>query len=363
MASFILKQKGADARHSHCTGMRILIAFALTAALACLQNGSPLNAAQQNSQQQQQQQQQQKPEDLGDSIKVDVDVVNILASVRDKRGALIPTLEKQDFTVLEDGKPQSIKYFTRETDLPLTIGLLVDTSGSQQNLIGIEKNAASQFFSQVLRKKDEAFLMMFGEESELLQDYTNSIPLLNDGLSRLRLSVPVGGLGPGPVPTVGQPRGTVLYDAVYLAASEKLHQEVGRKVIVVITDGVDEGSKLPIEQAIEAAQKADAVVYSIEYVDRAFYGPFGGFGSSGDGALHRMSDPTGGHVYRVDHTHPLDEVFRELQEEMRTQYAIGYTPTNPAKDGSYRKLDIKTNNKDYKVAARKGYYAIPHDAQ
>ncbi len=324
--------------------MRIFTAFALTAALLAQQNPPA------------------KPqEDLGDAIKVDVDVVNILASVRDKKGTLMPHLEKQDFTVLEDGKPQTIKYFTRETDLPLTIGLLVDTSGSQQNLIGIEKNAASQFFSQVLRKKDEAFLMMFGEESELLQDYTNSVRLLTDGLNRLHLSVPVGGLGPGPVPTVGQPRGTVLYDAIYLAATEKLRQEVGRKVIVVITDGVDEGSKLPIDQAIEAAQKSDAVVYSIEYVDRGFYGPFGGFGGGGDGALHRMSDPTGGHVYRVDRSHTLDEVFRELQEEMRTQYAIGYTPANSAKDGSYRKLDVKTSNKDFKVAARKGYYAITHD--
>ncbi len=331
--------------------MRILVVLALTAALLAQQK-----APQQNPP--------AKPqEDLGDSIKVDVDVVNILASVRDKKGMLMPHLEKQDFTILEDGKPQSIKYFSRETDLPLTIGLLVDTSGSQQNLIGIERNAASQFFSQVLRKKDEAFLMMFGEESELLQDYTNSVRLLNDGLTRLHLSVPVGGLGPGPVPTVGQPRGTVLYDAIYLAASEKLRTEVGRKVIVVITDGVDEGSKLPIEQAVEAAQKADAVVYSIEYVDRGFYGPFGGFGGGGDAALHRMSDPTGGHVYRVDRSHPLEDVFRELQEEMRTQYAIGYTPANALKDGSYRKLDVKTSNKDFKVSARKGYYAIPHEAQ
>jgi VWFA-related protein len=346
----MLKQKGAKARPSHCTGMRILIVFALTAGLLAQQNPP--------------QQSQQKPQDdLGDAIKVDVDVVNIVASVRDKKGTLMPHLEKQDFTILEDGKPQPIKYFSRETDLPLTIGMLVDTSGSQQNLIGIERNAASQFFSQVLRKKDEAFLMMFGEESELLQDYTNSVRLLNDGLSRLHLSVPVGGLGPGPVPTMGQPRGTVLYDAIYLAASEKLRTEVGRKVIVVITDGVDEGSKLQISEAVAAAQKSDAVVYSIEYVDHGFYGAFGGFGNSGDGALHQMSDPTGGHVYRVDRSHSLDDVFRELQEEMRTQYAIGYTPLNSAKDGSYRKLDVKASNKDFKVAARKGYYAIRHEAQ
>jgi VWFA-related protein len=308
----------------------------------------------------QQPQQTQKPgEDLPPAIKVDVSVVNILASVRDKKGALIPNLEKQDFTILEDGKPQPIKYFTRETDLPLTIGLLVDVSRSQENLIGIERNAATQFFSQVLGKKDEAFLISFGEESELLQDYTNSARLLNDGLSRLRVSSGVGGLGPGPVPTAGTPRGTVLYDAVYLAANEKLKGEVGRKVIVVITDGVDEGSKLTIDQAIEAAQKADAVIYSIDYSDPGFYGPFGGFGGGGESALRKMSDATGGHVYKVDRKHTLDQVFKELQDEMRSQYAIGYTPANSNRDGAYRKIEIKMANKDLKAQARKGYYAMP----
>src|SRR3982751_3573266 len=179
---------------------------------------------------------QSKPEqDLPATIKVDVDIVNVLASVRDKRGALVSNLEKGDFTVLEDGKPQDIKYFTKESDLPLTIGLLVDVSGSQRNLIDIERNAASEFFSTVLRKKDEAFLISFGEEAELLQDYTQSPKLLREGLNRLRVSSGVGGIHPGPVPTMSQPRGTVMYDAVYLAAREKLTSEVGRKVIVLIT--------------------------------------------------------------------------------------------------------------------------------
>ncbi|HTS25170.1 MAG TPA: VWA domain-containing protein, partial [Bryobacteraceae bacterium] len=246
--------------------------------------------------------------DQDQPIKVDVDVVSILASVRDKKGALIPTLEKNDFTVLEDGKSQEIKYFTRETDLPLTIGLLVDTSGSQRNLIDIERNAASQFFSQVLRKKDEAFLIQFGEETELLQDYTSSTRLLTEGLNQLRVSSGVGGFGPGPVPTAGGPRGTVLYDAVYLAASEKLRTEVGRKVIVVITDGVDQGSRLSIAQAIEAAQKADAVIYSIDYSDPSAYGGYGMIfgGGGGEAYLRRMSDETGGHVFKVDRKHPLD---------------------------------------------------------
>ncbi len=301
------------------------------------------------------------------SIKVDVDVVSILASVRDKRGGLVSNLEKNDFTVLEDGKPQEIKYFTKETDLPLTIGLLVDVSGSQRNLIDIERNAATQFFSQVLRKKDEAFLISFGEESELLQDYTNSPKLLNEGLNRLQVSSGVSGIHPGPVPTAGQPRGTVLYDSVYLAATEKLRTEVGRKVIVVITDGVDQGSRLTLNQAVEAAQKADAVIYSIDYYDPSAY-MGGGYGimlggGGGEGALKKMSDETGGHVYKVDRKHTLDQVFKELQDEMRSQYAIGYTPINDTKDGSYRKIDIKLANKDLKAQARKGYYAIKPESR
>jgi VWFA-related protein len=302
-------------------------------------------------------------EDLPAPITVDVNVVSILASVRDKRGGLVGNLEKNDFTVLEDGKQQTIKYFTRETDLPLTIGLLIDVSASQRNLIGIERSAATQFFSKVLRKKDEAFLISFGEEAELLQDYTNSARLLEDGLNHLRVSSGVGGIGPGPVPTAGQPRGTVLYDATYLAANEKLRTEVGRKVLILITDGNDEGSRLTRDQAVEAAQKADAVIYSIDYYDPSAYGRFGfGLGGGGgEGELRRMSDETGGHVYKVDRKHTLDEVFQELQDEMRSQYSIGYTPTNDVKDGTYRHLDIRMSNKDLKVQARKGYYAIKLD--
>lgn len=312
--------------------------------------------------------QQSKPaEEAPATIKVDVDIVNILASVRDKKGSLIPNLEKSDFTVLEDGKQQEIKYFTKETDLPLTIGLLIDVSASQRNLIEIERNAASQFFSKVLRKKDEAFLISFGEEAELLQDYTGSPSLLNRGLNDLRVSSGVGGFGPGPVPTAGQPRGTVLYDAVYLAANDKLKTEVGRKVIVVITDGEDQGSRLSMNQAIEAAQKSDAVVYGIYYYDPSAYGRgFGGFsfgGGAGEGVLRKMSDETGGHVYKVDRKNTLDVVFQQLQDEMRSQYSISYTPSNDTKDGSYRKIDLKLANKDLKPQARKGYYAIKPEAR
>ena len=296
-------------------------------------------------------------------IRVDVNLVSVLASVRGKGGALIGNLQQGDFKIYEDGKEQQIKNFTRETDLPLTLGLLVDTSGSQERLVDTEQRAASQFFSKVLREKDQAFLIQFGAEAELLQDLTNSPRLLQKGLQQLRLSVPVGGLHPGPVPTMQNQAGTILYDAVYLAANEKLKREVGRKAIVLITDGVDTGSKISRDKSIEAAQKGDVMIYSIYYVDRAAYGG-GGFGTinmgggGGEGDLRRMSSETGGQVFHVDRGHSLDEIFREIQEEMRSQYAITYQPPSPKRDGSYHKIDIKLANKDYKPQARKGYYAI-----
>src|ERR1700683_1864559 len=265
-------------------------------------------------------------QDDATTLKVEVNLVNILFNVRDKKGGLVGSLNKDDFKVFEDGKEQQVKYFNRETDLPLTIGLLVDVSASQRNLIDIEKHAARQFFSQVLRKKDEAFLISFGEDSDLLQDYTYSPKLLQAGLEQLRVSSGVGGVQPsGPVPTISQVRGTVLYDAVYVAANEKLKGEVGRKVIVLITDGMDEGSKLRIQDAVEAAQKSDAVIYSIDYADPSAYGPFS-FGHVSDFALQKMSNETGGHVYKVDRHHTLEDVFKELQDEMGTQHTIGVTP-------------------------------------
>ena len=295
-----------------------------------------------------------EPIDTDAVIKVDVDLVNILASVRDKKNALIPNLEQSAFKLYEDGVEQEIKYFTREIDLPLTIGLLVDVSRSQENLLGITRQAASAFFEKVLRPKDLAFLISFGKDSELLQDSTSSARLLERGLRDLRVNAPVGGLHPGPVPTINNQAGTVLYDAVFLAAEDRLRQEVGRKMIVVITDGADYGSRVTRARAIEVAQKADAVIYSIYYADERNYG--------GDmGTLKRMSEETGGRVFEVKRNYSLDRIFTEIQDEMRSQYSISYAPANAKKDGSFRKIEFKMANKDHKVQARKGYYAIERD--
>lgn len=287
-----------------------------------------------------------------DIIRIDVNLVNILASVRGKNGALIGNLTQSDFHLFEDGKEQVIKAFARDTDLPLTIGLLIDTSRSQMRLVETEQRAASQFFTQVLRQKDMAFLMQFGTEAELLQDSTNSPRILQKALNDLHLSVPQGGLQPGPVPTAQSQAGTVLYDAVYLAATEKLRREVGRKAIILITDGVDTGSKISRDKAIEYAQKADAIIYSIYYADYAM------FGGGGEGELRRMSQETGGQVFHVDKNHSLDEIFRQIQEEMRSQYSLTYQSPAAERNGAYHKIDIKMTNKDLRVQARKGYYAI-----
>src|ERR1700730_17758318 len=267
-------------------------------------------------------------QDAPPTIKVDVDVVNILFNVRDKRSGLIGNLTKDDFTIFEDGKQQDIRYFNRETDLPLTIGLLIDVSASQMNLIEIEKNAADQFFNNVIRPKDLAFLISFGADAELLQDYSSSPKLLRKGLEGLQVNSDVGGLHPGPVPTISHPRGTILYDAVYLAAHDKLKGQVGRKVLVLITDGEDQGSRYTIKQAVEAAQKADALIYSFFYVHRALYRQNGGmiFGGGNAGALRQMSDDTGGHVFQIDRKMTLQNAFDELNSEMRSQYAIAYIP-------------------------------------
>jgi VWFA-related protein len=301
-----------------------------------------------------------KPEeDQGPTIKVDVDLVNLFFSVRDKKGAYLSSLTKDDLEIYEDGKRQEPRYFSRETDQPLTIGLLVDVSRSQEALIEEERRASFKFFSQVLRKKDMCFIISFGADSELLQDYTNSLPLLQQGLGQLRLNAGTGGMSPtgSPVPIPGGSRGTVLYESVWLAAKEKLRSEVGRKALVVITDGNDVGSRIKIDKAIEEAQRSDTIIYSVLFEDPRYtswqYG-----GMSGEGPMRRMAEETGGRVFRVDRKNSLEDIYNTIQQEMRSQYAAAYTPTNPAKDGTFRRIELRAKNKDTKVQVRKGYYSI-----
>ena len=221
------------------------------------------------------------------TVSVQVKVVNVLATVRDKHGKIVNGLSKDDFTLDEDGRPQAIKYFARETDLPLTLGLLVDTSLSQRRVLGEERSASESFLAQILREdQDKAFVIHFDREVELLQDLTASHEKLHSALESLETPqfARTSGGGPGQGSGRGAGRhggGTLLYDAVYLAADELMEKQPGRKALIVLSDGVDMGSQESLDVAIESAQRANTIVYSILFKDDDAYGNGGGFGRTG----------------------------------------------------------------------------------
>jgi VWFA-related protein len=301
-----------------------------------------------------------------ETLKVNVEVVQLFFNVKDKRGALIPNLTKESFDLFEDSKPQTIKYFKAETDLPLTLGILIDSSGSQARVLDMEKEVGGSFLESTLRPKDEAFVISFDLDIDLLQDFTNSISRLKHALNEAKINTggvscaggPIGPQGPIPCSSSG-PRGTALYDAVYLASHDELSHEVGRKAMILLTDGEDQGSRLKIKDAIEAAQKADAICYVLLIADRGFYG-FGGMGYSGDSDMKKLTEETGGRMIPVGNKiEKLRQAFDQISQELRSQYNVGYVPTNTARDGSFRKVEIKPKQGDYKVQARSGYYATP----
>ena len=292
-----------------------------------------------------------------DVIRVDVQVVNVLATVRDKDNHLVTTLTKDDFVLKEDGVEQEIRYFAAQTDLPLTVGLLVDTSVSQQRVLDTERAAGYTFFNKTLReKKDLAFLLSFDVDVELLQDLTGSAKLLRQGLESLAVQGSTGGLTPGPIPTSGKTPGTVLYDSVYLAASEMLRPQVGRKAVVLISDGNDWGSKLSIDEAIAAAHKSDVVIYSVRYFDREFYYRSGASGGGGWGMLKRLARETGGGAFEVTRKRPLEAILDEINAEIRSQYSIGYSPKRDLSARGFRKIELDVKRKGMKAQAREGYY-------
>ncbi len=295
------------------------------------------------------------------TLKVNVQVVNLYFNVKDKRGALIPNLKKDDFQVSEDGKPQSIKYFAAESNQPLTLGILVDTSGSQRGVLGMEQEVGASFLHDVLTPKDMAFLINFDIHVELDQDYTSDASRLAQALRRTEIndgggggSGGIAGAGQGTIP-VSRPRGTLLYDAVYLAAHEKLSKEFGRKAMVLLTDGGDQGSQETLASAIEAAQRCETIVYVIMIADRGL--DFMSRGSAGS-AMHKLAEATGGRVIDVGNNQKkLRDAFDQIGAELRSQYMIGYIPANTATDGKYRKVEVKPANTEYKIQVRKGYFA------
>src|SRR5580704_9936563 len=289
------------------------------------------------------------------TLKVNVNLVNVYFSVRDKNG-YITNLHKDDCSIFEDRVAQTTKNFTQEKNLPLTIGILLDTSGSQINVLPLEQQSGAEFLKDVLTPKDEAFLISFDINVNLLADYTNSPREIKRSIDSAVINT---GAGTGSITGNGNPRGTLLFDAVYLAAHDKLRQEAGRKILVLLTDGGDQGSQENLKTATEAAQKANAIVYVILIADRGFYGGYGiNLADTGSAAMDRLARDTGGRLINVGNNgKKLQEAFDQIQDELRTQYLASYTPTNLKADGTFRNLNI-TCQQGQKVQARKGYYAI-----
>jgi len=357
----------------------------------------------------------------GPPITAHVKVVNVLATVHDKKGAIIHDLDRDDFELKEDDRPQNIRYFSHETDLPLSLGMLVDTSRSQRRVLSEERDAASNFLDQVLRvDKDQAFVIHFDKEVELLQDLTSSRKKLQDAISLLQVPERTDE-DHGDPPDSGQDQGgqrgedgergeggghrhggwggggTALYDAVYLASNDIMAKQGGRKALIVLSDGVDRGSKKTLASAIEAAQRADTLVYSILFAQEqesgggsggGGMGHHGGMGGGGMGGgmggmgggmgrhgggggyphsqesrpdgkkiLVRLSKETGGQFFEASKKHPVDEMFAQIEQELRNQYSLGYTPDPPDVGAGYHKIILTTKKKDLTVQARDGYYS------
>ncbi len=271
------------------------------------------------------------------TIRTEVALVNIVFTAVDGSGRPVRGLKADDFQVFENRKAQKIEYFSdlgKGSDVPLTIALLIDTSGSVRDKLDYEKTTAAEFFKEVLRpSKDLALIIQFDSDVNLVQDFTQSQESLLDALNSLKAG-----------------NSTALYDAIYLAAEEKLKGEIGRKVMVVITDGEDTSSKLRKEDAIEAAQKNDVLIYGIGVRSAEF--------SSNFGVLKRFADETGGAFFSPrSKFSEIQAAFQSIGEDIQGQYSMAYIPTDNKKDGTFRSIDIRCKVRGVRIRARKGYYA------
>ncbi|HXW17749.1 MAG TPA: VWA domain-containing protein, partial [Candidatus Acidoferrales bacterium] len=325
-------------------------------------------------------------------ISVEANMVTVFATVRDKHGAIVSNLTQTDFTLDEDGHPQTVTYFARENDLPLTVGLLVDTSLSQRRVLDQERKASSNFVDHTLREnsKDQAFVIHFDYQVELLQDFTSSRKKLEDALDlletpslqRASANGNGGGSGDGNDGGNGGYRhhggGTLLYDAIYLASDDMMKKMQGRKAVIVLSDGDDRGSKESLANAIEAAQRANTVVYSILFKDDEPFGSRAGYGGGGWGGggregghrfpqeeqrldgkkvLDQISKETGGRLFEVSKKLTVDQIYDQIQQELRSQYILGYVPDKASASAGYHKLHLVTKQKDLAVQSRDGYYS------
>jgi VWFA-related protein len=286
------------------------------------------------------------------TLKAQTTVVNVFATVRDRHHAIISELAEKDFKILEDGQEQKVAFFSRERNLPITLGVLMDTSGSMGRILNAEQDAASRFLERVLRKTDEAMVISFDLDVNLLADFTADISVLERAIRRTVINAPSQGIGGtvGTIPTQGG--GTNLYDAIYLAAHDELATEAGRKAIILLSDCEDTGSRVRIQEAIEAAQRADTVIHVLLIRD------FMATSGVGPSVASKMSSETGGRVIDVHNEKSLEKAFDEIAEELSSQYVLGYYPTNEKRDGTFRKIQVEVvSHPEAKVTARKGYYA------
>jgi VWFA-related protein len=285
------------------------------------------------------------------TFSTDVKVVNLLATVHAKSGQIVRDLNKDDFSMTENGRPQAIRYFLRETDLPLTLGLLVDTSQSQRRVLDAERGASNRFLDQVMREdKDKVFLMQFDTSVQIKAELTSSWRKLADAMAyvdtetRRELQNQGGG-------------GTLLYDAIVQAARDIMKKQANRKALILLTDGVDVGSEATVADAVEAAQRSDTLIYSIEFADAGAYSflPFGA--PDGRKVLMRLSRETGGGYFEVTKKRGIEEIFKLIQEELRSQYNIGFVSDEPVRISEFRKLQLATRQKGLIVQARGTYWA------
>jgi len=285
-------------------------------------------------------QQQQPPTRISDqTYRVSVDLVNIFCSVWDKKTkSFLTNLTQDDFTIYENGEPQQIQNFIRETDLPLTIGLLVDTSQSVAPKLKFEQEAATNFFYSVLRRRDRAMLVEFDSGVTMLQDFTNDPNKLAKQIKKLRAA-----------------GGTALYDAIALSCDEKLIREIGRKTIVILSDGKDQSSKATFEDALHMAVRAEATIFPISVNRGGFFGVGGN--REGDKIMKDFAEQTGGRAFFPFRVEDLEEAFHLISQELRSQYNLGYISRNTDRDGTYRKIEVKVSQKNIDITYRKGYFA------
>ncbi|HYL65429.1 MAG TPA: VWA domain-containing protein [Candidatus Methylomirabilis sp.] len=365
--------------------------FIFTACLCVALAASTVRARQQ--QPQAQEPQLKGKEQAQPTIAVEVKTVAVLATVHDKHGKVVSNLGKDDFQLDEDGRLQTINYFAHESDLPLRLGLLVDTSRSQSRVLDQERSASYSFLDHLLREgKDLAFVIHFDHQVELLQEFTTSRPKLQAALQALQIGQSDsgsggndGGAGRGHGGSGGgggrgghsRSAGTQLYDAIYLASDELMSKEQGRKAVIVLSDGVDRGSKETLGEAIAAAQRADTIVYSVYFKDEeeglsrpggfgmGGHGGYGGHGGrrhpqeerpDGKKILEQISKETGGRLFEASKKETMDKIYAEIDEELRSQYSLAYTP-DEADDPGYHKIHLVAKQKDLIVQTKDGYYS------